>query len=229
MALPGLKRSHLWVPASFVFVAVMLADLAATTGGAAWALLWPAANCAAVAGGYFGLGAGVFGKRPDGSRSVAVLVWMLPFLCVQYATWRLQVLMTPEDAHNEVAPGIHVGRRPLPGEHPSGVELVVDMTAEFPKPSYHPGGAGYACLPTVDGFVPEPGPYRELLARAAKARVVLVHCANGHGRAAAFASALLVRKGLAKDVDEGLALVRKARPACRLNPIQRTAAADAAA
>lgn len=203
----------------------MLVYLAAARG--AWALLWPAANCAAVAASYFGLGAGVFGKRADGSRSAAVVFWMLPFLCVQYVTWRLQILLTSEDAHNEAAPGLHVGRRPLPGEHPAGVELVVDMTAEFPKPSYHPASAEYATLPTVDGFVPEVGPYRELLARAAKARSVLVHCANGHGRAAAFMSALLVRKGLAKDVDEGLVLVRKARPACRLNPVQRDAAAAA--
>lgn len=227
MALPALKRSHLWVPASFLFVAAMLADLAAGHGGAAWALLWPAANCAAVSAAYFGLGAGVFGKRPDGSRSAAVVAWMAPFLCVQYATWRLQVLAAREDAHDEVTPGLHVGRRPLPGEHPAGVELVVDMTAEFPKPAYHPDSAGYACLPTVDGFVPEPGPYRDVLARAAKARTVFVHCANGHGRAAAFAAALLVKKGLAEDVDAGLALVRAARPACRLNPVQRDAAAAA--
>lgn len=222
-----MKRSHLWVPASFVLVAAMLTYLAAARG--AWALFWPAANCAAVAGSYFGLGARVFGKHADGSRSAAVVVWMLPFLCVQYATWRLQVLLTSEDVHNEAAPGLYVGRRPLPGEHPAGLELVVDMTAEFPKPSYHPASADYVSLPTVDGFVPEAGPYRELLARALRARSVLVHCANGHGRAAAFMSALLVMKGLAKDVDEGLALVRKARPACRLNPVQRDAAEDAAA
>ncbi len=185
---------------------------------------------AAVAAAYFvpGWGGRVFGKRPDGARAGAVVAWMLPFLMVQYLTWRLQVLLSPEDAFNEAAPGLYVGRRPLPGEHPAGLELVVDVTAEFPKPDYHPEGVGYAALPTLDAFVPEPEPYAALVRKAASARSVLVHCANGHGRSAAFAAAVLVRRGLAKDVDEGMALVRRARPACRLNPAQREAAKAAA-
>lgn len=219
-----MKRSHLWIPASFALVAGSLLYMAAERGGAHWALLWPAANCGAVAAAYFGPGGRVFGKRADGSRAGAVVAWMLPFLTVQYLTWRLQVLLSPEDAFNEAAPGLHVGRRPLPGEHPAGLELVVDVTAEFPKPSYHPEGVAYAALPTLDAFVPEPEAYAALVRKAAAAKSVLVHCANGHGRSAAFAAALLVRRGLAKDVDEAMGLVRRARPACRLNPAQRAAA-----
>lgn len=223
-----MKRSHLWIPACFVLVAGLLLYMAADRGGAHWALLWPAANCAAVAAAYFApaWGGRVFGKRGDGSRAPGAAALMLPFLTVQYLTWRLQVLLSPEDASNEVAPGLFVGRRPLPGEHPS-VELVVDVTAEFPKPAYHPAGVEYATLPTLDAFVPEAAPYAALVARAAAARSVLVHCANGHGRSAAFAAALLVRKGLAKDVDAAMEAVRKARPACRLNPAQRAAAQSA--
>lgn len=222
-----MKRSHLWIPASFALVAGALLYMAAERGGAHRALLWPAANCAAVAAAYFGPGGRVFGKRADGSRSGAVVAWMLPFLTVQYLTWRLQVLLSPEDAFNEAAPGLFVGRRPRPGEHPPGVELVVDVTAEFAKPAYHPAGVAYAALPTLDAFVPEPAAYAAALAAAAAARSVLVHCANGHGRSAAFMAALLVKKGLARDVDEAMGLIRRARPGCRLNPAQRAAAQSA--
>ncbi|TBR25475.1 hypothetical protein EPO15_02170 [bacterium] len=229
MAPAGMKRSHLWIPACFALVAGLLVFMAFDRRGAHWLLVWPAANCAAVAAAYFRSGGGVFGKRADGSRSEVVVAWMLPFLTVQYLTWRLQVLVSPENCFDEASPGVFVGRRPLPGEHPAGLDLVVDVTAEFAKPAYHPAGVGYAALPTLDAYVPEPAPYAALLAQAAAARVVLVHCANGHGRSAAFAAALLVKKGLAKDVDEGLALVRKARPACRLNPAQRAAAQSVSA
>lgn len=222
------KGPHHWIPASFALVAGMLVYHAAARGGAAWALLWPAADCAAVAAAYYGLGARVFGKRPDGSRRPLVAFLMLPFGAVQYLTWRLQVLLSPEGVFGEAAPGVFVGRRPLPGEHPPGVSLVVDLTAEFAKPAYHPDGAGYLALPTVDGFVPDAAAFRAALDAAAGAGSVFVHCANGHGRGAMFASALLVRKGLAKDVDEAMARVRAARPACRLTPAQRAAAQRAA-
>lgn len=223
-----MKGSHLWIPACFALVAGLLLYMAAERGGARWLLAWPAANCAAVAAAYFGRGGKVFGKRPDGSRSPAVGVWMLPFLAVQHIVWRLQVLLSPEPCCSEPAPGLFVGRRPLAGEHPPGLDLVVDVTAEFAKPAYHPDGVAYAALPTLDAFVPEPGPYRDLVAKAAAARSVLVHCANGHGRSAAFVAALLVRRGLAADVDAAMALVSKVRPACRLNPAQRAAAMAAA-
>jgi len=224
-----MKRSHLWIPASFALVAGLLLYMAADRGGAHWLLMWPAANCAAVAAAYFGPGGRIFGKRLDGSRSPAVVAWMSPFLAVQYFTWTLQVLLSSEPCYNEAAPGVFVGRRPRAGEHPPGLDLVVDVTAEFPKPGYHPGGVEYAALPTLDAFVPEPALYAALVTRAAAARTVLVHCANGHGRSAAFVAALLVRRRVAKDVDEAMEMVRRARPACRLNPAQRAAAQSVSA
>ena len=59
-----------------------------------------------------------------------------------------------------------------------------------------------------------------LVEEAFSAGSVFVHCANGHGRSAAFAAALLLRRGLARDVAEAMGIIRRARPACRLNPVQ---------
>jgi len=48
-----------------------------------------------------------------------------------------------------------------------------------------------------------------------------IHCAQGRGRSAAVAAALLIRKGLAADVDEAERMLRAARPSIRISPAQR--------
>ena len=217
---PWQKRSHVWIPLSFFLVAGLLAYLAIARGGASLLWLWPAADCAAVGAAYFGFGARVFGKRSDGSLSPWAALPMLPFLAVIRIVWRLQVLLSPEPCWSEVVPGLFLGRLPLRGEYPEGIRLVVDMTAEFSKPDYHPASAGYRCLPTLDAFVPDSGACDALVEEAFSAGSVFVHCANGHGRSAAFAAALLLRRGLARDVAEAMGIIRRARPACRLNPVQ---------
>lgn len=220
------KPPHHWIPLSFIVFGVLLSWLAFERKGLYWPLLWPAADCAAVGAAYFRKnGARVFGKHPDGSRSVPIILAMLPFLAVIWVVWRAQVLLSPEDCSNEPVPGLFIGRRPLPGEHATELSLVVDLTSEFPKPDYHPPGVEYACLPTLDAFVPEAEAFHALIEKAAASKRVLVHCANGHGRSAAFTAALLVRRGLAKDIDAAMALICAVRPACRLNPAQRAAAA----
>lgn len=220
MTRPWRRRSHVWIPGAFLLVAGLLGLLAAQRGGWAWLLLWPAADCAAVAAAYFGPGARVFGKRRDGSLAPWASLAMLPFIAVLRLVWRLQAGVSPEPCCDEVSPGLFVGRRPLPGEHPAGISLVVDLTAEFSKPRYHPLSAGYLCLPALDAFVPDEAASEPAVERALAAPSVFVHCANGHGRSAAFAAALLLRKGLAADVAEAMALIRRARPVCRINPAQ---------
>lgn len=220
MAARWQKGSHLWIPFAFLAAAGMLAWLALERGGWRLALLWPAADCAAVAAAYFGAAGRVFGKEPDGSMRGPRTWFMLPFLAVVRAVWRLEVALSRERCWDEVAPGVLLGRRPREGEHPPEVDLVVDMTSEFPKPGYHPASAAYHCLPTLDAFVPDAEAFLGLVDAAAAARRVFVHCAQGHGRSAAFVAALLVRRGLAAGVGEAMELIRRARPACRLNHAQ---------
>lgn len=221
------KGSHLWIPASFLTVAVLLLYLARERGGAWWALIWPAADCAAVGAAYFGPAGKIFGKRGDGTLGGLPRWALFPFRAVSGLVWRLQVALSPEPCCNEVAPGVFLGRRPRAGEYPPELELVVDLTAEFAKPPYHPAAARYRCLATLDAFVPEAAPFLALVDEACAARRVLVHCAQGHGRSAAFAAALLLRKGLARDLPEAMARIRAVRPACALNPVQAALAARA--
>ena len=44
-----------------------------------------------------------------------------------------------------------------------------------------------------------------------------VHCAQGHGRTGLFALALLLRRGSVQTIEDGVGLLRRLRPAVRLN------------
>lgn len=57
---------------------------------------------------------------------------------------------------------------------------------------------------------------------------VFVHCANGHGRSAAFAACLLVAMGRADGVDEAERIMQRARKSIHLQPRQRSACLAAA-
>jgi hypothetical protein len=75
---------------------------------------------------------------------------------------------------------------------------------------------GYIALPTLDGAAPDPAAVADALARL-RPGVTYVHCAQGHGRTAAFALALLLRRGDVKTVEEGMERLRAVRPGVRLS------------
>jgi protein-tyrosine phosphatase len=51
--------------------------------------------------------------------------------------------------------------------------------------------------------------------------VVLVHCAQGHGRTASFVALLLGRLGIASTVEDAVALIQACRPLARMSRSQR--------
>jgi hypothetical protein len=80
----------------------------------------------------------------------------------------------------------------------------------------------YVCLPTLDGTAPDAAALDELLRHAREETgPIYIHCAQGRGRSAALAAALLIARGAAANVDEAEATLRRARPSVRLNPAQR--------
>ena len=68
----------------------------------------------------------------------AVLL-LLPYLLTTWIGWHAIRRLSREACCDEVAPGVWVGRRPLPGDLPPGRGeatsplLIVDLTAEFPS------------------------------------------------------------------------------------------------
>jgi protein-tyrosine phosphatase len=80
----------------------------------------------------------------------------------------------------------------------------------------------YLCVPTLDALTPSDSIARQAIDRIARSDgPVYIHCAQGHGRSAAFAAAVLIRRGLARDVEEAERLLVTKRPGVRLNRRQR--------
>jgi protein-tyrosine phosphatase len=206
----------------FAVFGLYLAVIGFALGYWGWALLWPALSFVIVAAAYAGLGPTVFGKRPDGRLAGWAVALLLPYLVLTWALWRWLRRLGKEPCCHEVAPGLWLGRRPLPDEVPAGVDLVVDLTAEFPEPRGVCDGRTYLCLPTLDTLAPDERAFGELVRRVAGwPGTVYVHCASGHGRSATVAAAVLIARGLAGDVNEAEAMLRRARPGVRLKKAQR--------
>ncbi len=207
------------IAVAFLIMAGLVAWLAAGVGGWAWVLLWPAASLVVVGFGYAGIGPGVFGKQETGRLRFRNIVVLFPFLLMTWTVWHLQRWLSRAPCWHEVAPGLYLGRRAFLTEVPEGVEMVVDLAAEFPAPRGIRSAAGYRSLPTLDALPPADRVRAIELVRevAASAGPVYVHCASGRGRSAVFAAAVLMAKGLATDSKAAIAMLRTTRSLVRPN------------
>jgi len=190
------------------------------TGPIRWMLLWPGISLMLVALAYAGLGARLLGKKSDGSVSPWAMALHFPYFLANWLVWWLRRL-TSEPSRQLVAPGVWLGRRPRAGEIPEGVGMVIDLTAEFPRPR-SARDIGYVCLPTLDGLAPKPKPFRQLVDNVvATDKDVYLCCAAGHGRSAAVAAAVMIARNQAADVEEAEQILRSTRPAVALTRAQR--------
>jgi protein-tyrosine phosphatase len=164
----------------------------------------------------------VIGKRPNGTFRWHSALALMPYLAAAELAWYAVRVLGQEQPWQEVAHGLYLGRRVQHWELPPRVGFVLDMTAEFVEPEEVREGRRYVCVPTLDGA----GPDVEGLARAAHQLLsfqgsVYVHCAAGYGRSATAMAVLLVARGLARDVDQAIEIMRAARPRVRLRTTQR--------
>jgi hypothetical protein len=215
---------------TFLLLGCCWAAVAWVNGGWFWLLLWPATSFLVLAWAYFARRPGVLGKRPGGSIHPVVLVLLLPYFALTWAVWHVTLLLSRAGAGHEVAPGLYVGRRPYPAELPPDTRLVIDMTGEL-LPARgtrtHLRGEGapaYLCVPTLDGSAPPESALSDVLGRIAACRDaggnVYIHCAQGRGRSAAVAAAVLIAQGSAADVAEAERLIARSRRV-RMNAVQR--------
>jgi hypothetical protein len=210
--------------AAFFIFAAAFATEAALHRGWWWLLLYPAVSFAVVGAAYAGAGPRVFGKTPGGRHPLWATILLGPYLLFTHGVWHVDRVLLGRRFCDEVAPGVWVGRRRWRGEDlPAGVTTVVDVTSEFcPPRGGHGEGVTYVCLPTLDGSASDDARLRDLVeSLATTPGGVFIHCAQGRGRSAAVAAALLIRRGDAAGSDEAQALLRRARPEVRMNARQR--------
>jgi protein-tyrosine phosphatase len=206
----------------FTLLGLLVMAIAMLSGGWTLVLLWPAVTLLTLGGAYGGVGPGLLGKRPDGQLAPWAVLLLMPYLVVNWVVWHLYRLLAREPCSHEIVPGLWLGRRAFAHELPAGVELVVDMTAEFAAPRDLGVGRVYHCLPTLDGTAPDEAHFRAAVEKVtARSSPVYIFCAQGHGRSATVAAAVLVRRGLAADAVEAEEMLRQLRPGVRLTRTQR--------
>jgi len=134
-----------------------------------------------------------------------------PYLLLLAGVWHIARVLSREPPYNTLVPGILVGRRPFPTELPSKVRSVVDLTAEFP--AQWPSSITYLNVQVLDASAVCGA---ELLKAtrevAALPRPVFIHCAQGHGRTATLAAALLLLDGHVDTPQDAQNAVSQARP-----------------
>ncbi len=196
--------------------------------------LWAGGVALLLAGMYLGKAAGA---APE--TALARLGPLTALLLVPYTTFGILVvllnrLVSAEPMADRVAPRLWLGGTPLPlGRRrvaALGVDAVLNLCIEFPDLArLAPAGMAYCRVPLLDGAAPHPLQLDEAVRWAEEhyrqGRTVLVHCAQGHGRSATVATALLVRLGLHADPETAREAIRGIRPGIRLGPGQRAVVA----
>ena len=201
---------------AFAILAVLIAVVAIRNGGWFYILLWPALSFALVAVAYFGAGVVIFGKRPNGTISTSRLILLAPFLVYLTLVWHAIGCFSREPAFDQLADTVFIGRRLLSRERPSHFDHIVDLTCEFNEPLAL-RASSYISFPTLDGHFPAAETLLERVRRVADLDgTVYIHCAQGHGRTATFAIALLLQQGISTSVDNAVSYVLERRPHARL-------------
>jgi hypothetical protein len=185
-------------------------------------LLSAAVSFFGVALAYFRRWPGLLGKTRQGRLLSSSYFLFWPYHLLNFVSLWVYRLLFREPPWHEIAPGIYLGRRLLPGEKPPAARTVVDLTAEFSEPDRVRRDRHYHCIPLLDSTAPSPGELEFALDWIEKAPEggVFIHCALGHGRSATVVAAHLIASGRASDPAAAVALLRQRRPLVRLLPGQ---------
>lgn len=159
----------------------------------------------------------VCGKDSSGSVSIFLLLINLPWLLF---TWSVWVLFAIFDRGPKVSPipgaAVSISRYPLWSIDLSGFDRVFDLTAEFP--CFYGRFVGYRSFANLDGVALS---NFQDLPKIRSDEKVLIHCAQGHGRSATFASLLLAKNSIFFTPEQAYEAIISVRPKAKLATSQR--------
>jgi hypothetical protein len=205
---------------SIFVLGMILVVIAVINSGWLLLLLWPGTDFLILGVAHFKNASGIFGKRPDGTIPFWSWFVFLPLFLYTNFIWRIACVLSREPAQDTTTNDLVVGRRLLPEEVDGEFANYIDLTAEFPEPSTIRRSQAYQCFPILDGAAPRVEDLHNVIAGLRPGRT-FIHCAQGHGRTGLFTLAVLLKRGLASNPDEGLEKLRASRPGIRLNSVQR--------
>jgi protein-tyrosine phosphatase len=205
----------------FGFAGASLSVLAVLRGGYFLILLWLALSFVAIGFAYSGSGPRVFGKRKNGTMAIGSLLILMPYLAYLWCVWHVLRIVLREDCQNQVSDTLTIGRRLLASELPDHVEVVVDLTCEFPEQKLIRTLYDYQSFPMLDGIAPAPQTVVCIVRELARLNGhIYIHCAQGHGRTGLVAAALLLAKDAAKNPAAAIETLASVRPRVRLSKDQ---------
>ena len=206
----------------FMIMGGIFATISLLEGGPYWLLAWPGVAFTLVGIAYLGRSPRLLGKKDNGRIRGPILLILLPYFALVRITWSLLRAVRKTPPHDELLPGIVIGRRLLGHEVPGDISTIVDLTAEFREPYRVRSGRTYLALPVLDGSVPDDEALLRLLERIHESpRKVYIHCAEGHGRTGLVACAYIMSTGGARDPGEAILKVKERRPRATLSSAQR--------
>jgi hypothetical protein len=176
-------------------------------------LWWSAISCCVLA---FAYGARrpslVMGKKSNGMGSLLWTAVNLPWLLFTWITWFVLAKTSREPAMSQISTtNIFISRWPFLSGDLKKFDVIIDLAAELPR--FYRFEGRYESLPNLDGvelinYLTESELNRDLL--------ILVHCAQGHGRSASFVALLLGRLGQSESAEQSIASILSARPLARM-------------
>jgi protein-tyrosine phosphatase len=204
---------------TFALLGALVCYWAVSLSGWWYLLVWIAISFFILSAGYAGLGAKIFCKRSDGTIPLWVKIIHFPFLLYLSVVWTFIRMLSRENPFDKVGDDLILGRRLFTSELPHGIVNYVDLTTEFEDPKEIRETTNYVCLPILDASVPSSQGLISALSRL-RAGTTYVHCAQGHGRTALFALALLWTQGGFRSFEDGFFFLKKVRPGIGLNKAQ---------
>lgn len=177
-------------------------------------------------------------KTACGRVPCFVWIWLGSWLALYRATWLLKQVFIfygcgckrNDRKFDLIAPKLILGRLtwdlPYVADAPQ-VDMVIDLTCEWSEPWVLKSVGQYIAVPVVDTTRPtlEQTMFAAQAAvdhrRNSEAGSVYIHCANGYGRSAAIAAAVLLLDGTCSSPEESAKMLKLARPVVSLGSTSR--------